>query len=102
MNERELDWKAVPSQCGHAPTECPKCGNRDINKILIWHDVAYPGHKIPGTDATPISTFLYERRPGAKLSNVPVTLEKLTCLKCAEEGRGEIEIPISPVGPYHD
>lgn len=99
MSERDL---RVPSKWGETPTECPQCGNRDINRILLWYDVTYPGQTETATDAAPLATFIYERRSGARLSTMPVAIEKLTCLKCVEEGRPEVKIPIKPVGPYHD
>ena len=85
---------------GETPTQCPVCGNTDINKILVWHLVAYPGEKEPAGDADPIPTFFYERRPGSKPTHLAIAFDKLTCLKCAEEGRGEVEIPLKPTGPY--
>ena len=89
----------TPDNWGDKPIECPRCGNRDINRILMWYKVTYPGQEESETDITTISTFLYEQRPGGKLFNVVIALEKLTCLKCADKGRGEEEIPIGPVGP---
>lgn len=85
---------------GKSMTECPRCGNRDINKILVWFLVAYPGEKKLAADAAPMPTFFYERRPGTKPTHVALAFDKLTCLKCAEEGRGEVEIVPKPSGPY--
>jgi len=85
---------------GESITECPKCGNRDINKILVWYLIAQPGEKQPTGDAAPMSTFFYERRPGSKPAHAGISFLKLTCLKCAEENRGEVEIVPKPAGPY--
>jgi len=77
---------------GDKPSKCPKCSNTDINKILVWF--VYQGKDGEDVaDATNIGKFFYEWK---KLGFSPLTINRIVCLKCAEEKRGEVEIDLNP------
>jgi len=77
---------------GDKPSKCPKCGNTDINKILVWFSFESENGKLV-RDVTNLGKFFYE---WANLGLPPWKIEKLTCLKCAEEKRGQVEIELNP------
>lgn len=79
-------------------SKCPRCGNTDFNKMLVWYFLR-GGGKGMVADCAPLPMFLFERKSGGPQASVPVTCTKVTCLRCAEEKRGEVEVPIQATGP---
>jgi len=91
---------------GKIPMTCDRCGNSDVNKMLITYTYLEPGGRI-AEDTTTLPKFLYEmkypRRKKIYGAGYPalmtekdlsaIKVKRITCEACINRDRPEGEIP---------